>query len=196
MSAVAADTKRSQSPTGKWPSMQKPSHESIELAKTILDGNNSLMMQLAEIIGEVMELNRGVVIGALNDRRADFEALGAVELFEKLEDRINEIFEPYLADEDEGGVAVSPRPRHVFDESRPDEWFEKIVTFNGYPQAYFRLRFPDFELGDYVVYNEDTLKRRIESGRAKGRSVDHYERALKALQDAIKEWANKPWDGQ
>lgn len=176
--------------------MPKPSDESIELAKAILDGDNSLTMHLAEIIGKVMELNYDVVIGALNDNRPDFEVLGAVELFEKLEARINEIFDPYVPDEDEEDVATSPPPRRASDDSRPDEWFERIVEFNGYPQAYFRLRFPILGMGDYVLFDEETLKRRIENGRAEGRSVEQEERALEALQAAIKEWADKPWDGR
>lgn len=76
--------------------------------------------------------------------------------------------------------------------------FDKIVSPEGYPVARFRSKImsTEYEDGRYFLLDRESLAGIVERGRAEGKPAYEHERALKALDDAIQEWAQTPWDGR
>jgi hypothetical protein len=73
--------------------MPKPTPESVELAKSILDeDDNPLITYLALIIGQVMRLNYDGLADIFNDRRGEFEARGVGDLLTKIQSDVDGLF--------------------------------------------------------------------------------------------------------
>lgn len=77
----------------------KPTPDSIELARSILESDNPFLEYLALIIGRVMWLNYDGVTDILNDYRGEFEAAGADELLGKIEERVDSLFLCFINEE-------------------------------------------------------------------------------------------------
>lgn len=84
------------------PGDTEPMPASLELAQSILHGDNPFLRQVALIVGHVMELNYEGVTGILNDLRGDFEARGAGDLLEEIEGRVDDLFRGFITEEREG----------------------------------------------------------------------------------------------
>lgn len=74
--------------------------------------------------------------------------------------------------------------------------FEKIVRPGGYPVAQFYTSDMSAECDDHFLLDRETLAGIVERGQAEGKPSYEHERALKALDDAIAEWSQTPWDGR
>lgn len=74
----------------------KPTSASIELAETMLGSVNPFLEYPALIIGQVMQLNYQGMTEILNDCRSEFEALGADDLLNKIEVKVDNLFLPYI----------------------------------------------------------------------------------------------------
>ena len=77
----------------------------------------------------------------------------------------------------------------------PDPWFVKVVSPSGYPVAQFWTRFP-IEESNYFLTPHDSLVEIVERCKAEGKPSPEHERALEALEAAIEQWAQTPWDGR
>jgi hypothetical protein len=81
--------------------MMKPTPESIDLARGMMDEDNPFLVYLAAVIGNTMELNRNCVEAILNESREEFNSLGAGKAFENLEEKLKDVFKDFLNKEDE-----------------------------------------------------------------------------------------------
>jgi hypothetical protein len=81
--------------------MVKPTSESVDLARGMMNEENPLIMYVAVIIGRTMELNHRCVRDILDELRGEFVAAGTGEVFEKLEDRLDGVFRDFFNKEDE-----------------------------------------------------------------------------------------------
>lgn len=81
----------------------------------------------------------------------------------------------------------------------PSTYFQRIEVVSGRPVAVFWskiISIGEGGTGQESCIDRESLVRRIENARAAGFSSKEDERALKALDAAIEEWAQTPWDGK
>ena len=77
--------------------MTKPTLESVELARSILDeDDNALVNFLAATIGQVMRLNYDGLAEIFNNRRGEFEVCGAGDLLQQLQSDVDNLFSGFV----------------------------------------------------------------------------------------------------
>lgn len=77
--------------------MTKPTPESVELARSILDeDDNALLNFLAATIGHVMRLNYDGLAEIFNSRRSEFEGRGAGDLLQQLQADVDDLFSGFV----------------------------------------------------------------------------------------------------
>lgn len=77
--------------------MTKPTPESVELARSILDQDgNPLVDYLAATVGQVMRLNYDGLAEIFDGRRGEFEARGAGDLLLKIRADVDHLFSGFV----------------------------------------------------------------------------------------------------
>jgi hypothetical protein len=96
------------------------------------------------------------------------------------------------------GTHLEVGPQHAPGPFTPNPRFEKIVAPAGYPVARFYTKIMSTETEDpnHFILDRETLARIVEREETAGRPAGEHGRALKALDEAIREWAQTPWDGK